>query len=50
MGSVIYAAAENERLVLVTFPFTGGFRQKPVVNPAQLCDQLKSDNNESVGQ
>ena len=43
MGSVIYADAENERLVLVTFPFTGGFSAKASRKSAQLCDQLKSE-------
>jgi len=43
MGSVIYADAKNERLVLVTFPFTGGFSAKASRKSAQLCDQLKSE-------
>ena len=43
MGSVIYADTENERLVLVTFPFTGGFSAKASRKSAQLCDQLKSE-------
>jgi len=43
MGSVIYADAENERLVLVSFPFTGGFSAKASRKSALLCDQLKSE-------
>ena len=43
MGSVIYADAENERLVLVTFPFTGGFSAKVSRKSALRCDQLKSE-------
>ena len=49
MGSVIYAAAENERLVLVTFPFTGGFSAKASRKSAQLCDQLKSEIMSQLG-
>ena len=43
MGSVIYADAENERLVLVSFPFTGGFSAKASRKSALVCDQLKSE-------
>ena len=49
MGSVIYADAENERLVLVTFPFTGGFSAKASSKSALLCDQLKSDIMSQLG-
>ena len=49
MGSVIYADAENERLVLVTFPFTGGFSAKASRKSAQLCDQLKSEIMSQLG-
>ena len=49
MGSVIYADTENERLVLVTFPFTGGFSAKASRKSAQLCDQLKSEIMSQLG-
>lgn len=49
MGSVIYADAENERLVLVSFPFTGGFSAKGSRKSALLCDQLKSEIMSHLG-
>ena len=49
MGSVIYADAENERLVLVSFPFTGGFSAKASRKSALRCDQLKSEIMSQLG-
>ena len=49
MGSVIYADAENERLVLVSFPFTGGFSAKASRKSALVCDQLKSEIMSQLG-
>jgi hypothetical protein len=49
MGCVISPDAKNERLVLVSFPFTGGFSTKASRRSALLCDQLKSEIMSHLG-